>query len=1589
MTLKSTVSSALQGVGFDLAASALGQGSDPVPALLAKLFPQSSLQLSGASVDTSSDHPTASGTLAGGLNGPYGFLSGMAATAVFSLDTTGMPQVQVRFIPAAGHGLPDALPCLSNSVLAAFSWSNAQYSFDTMSPAELPATFPACYNYVPNSQTVLSGLQKGMSFSAEVTYRGSSAGMEWLLGESAVTISGPVEWYGSQARFDLVSVDPATGAVTNLGSRSLAPFSLPLSLHFVGLLREIPASINPSAPVQMSSLMVFAGNFGLPSGSPSLTISFALEVFTDPPGQVVAVGQFVEGGPTPRPFALSDIAGLLGVTSLDSEQPAVNFPVLSDLALQTVALTVDTASADLVIAAATVSYMPPGGSWAPFGSDVLTFGEVDVTFRVVGPMDSPTFATSLSVTASLAGGTLDAAVDLPGLDFCCDLAEGGPPIDLTTLLNNVTNGAFGTSVVILCDRLRVLGNAAQGYYQFLATVSGGNNWSFNTLGANFALTDIAFDLTVQTGVGGNTTGGVTAQLVVANEPVQLFAKYASGEAGWTFGGGTVGETGISITDLASEAASLFGLTLPNTAPDITITDLQMMVATQNMDFGFSCEGSVEVMGTSAVIGIDLGRTHDNSAQPPQVTTTFAGFLVIGGQTFRADFTAAASGKSILFQWIDADAPLDFSDIASYFGYTLPALPENLDLGLKDAEFYYDFTNATVVASAHSSNYGQILFASLVAGSGSPNAGQRIYLFSLDVGLNVQLSELPVVGDKLPAGVQLGVRDLQIIVASAALAASDLTALNNLITGSLNDTALMPTSLGAGVTFATKVQMGSGSQPIIVPLTGGGTTPAPSPAPTMAVRAGAAAPGDTATSYQAGAKWFNIQKSFGPVQIQRIGIQYQNEKFFFLLDASLTLATLSLGMEGLGISSQLATFTPAVHIDGIGVSFSSGPVTISGGLLCVPTEQLPPHVTSEYLGELTIAVEPWMISAVASYATVSGAPSFFVFAQVDGPFGGPPAFFITGFMGGFGYNSQLTLPDPDQVYKFPFIAGFSDPTIFGSSPTPTSVLSVLAGGNGSGAWVTPMVGEDWIAAGVLFRSFELVLGKALLAVTFGRDFEVALLGLASTSLPQGETTVAYAYIELQLELIFKPEDGYFGLTASLTPNSFVLTKDCHLTGGFAFCLWFGANAHAGDFVVVVGGYHPAFAVPAYYPTVALVGYNWKVDSNLTIKGGAYFALTPSAVMAGGGLEVLYTSGCVRAWFTAYANLLIAWKPFHFTGNIGISLGAAVRVDLEFTTVTLSFDVGATLELWGPPTSGYVTVHLDVISFSIPFGASQDSNPPEPLDWSGFQTLLPQSGAAPSAPHAMRATRMAAAAPASSGPLVLGVQVNRGLSRQDSDGVWYVRADELIFTSATAVPATSFNFGSGGSPPLADGATPVAMPGTINIRPMSVTGVTSTHTITLTNIDDSKQIDLSTWTQTPQARALPEAMWGTPVPRGQRPAPSSATIGGLPVGVQLIAPPATVGKSPGAVDISSLIDPLGSGVQPLKPDVQRERIPAPRPDPHVIAAIGKSLASTQSQKLQKQLVAALAGMGAAPPTSDPFVNLMEEAGQAFSQEPLRID
>jgi hypothetical protein len=1065
-------------------------------------------------------------------------------------------------------------------------------------------------------------------------------------------------------------------------------------------------------------------------------------------------------------------------------------------------------------------------------------------------------------------------------------------------------------------------------------------------------------------VKGAVSGTFTCTFALgASTELALSAAYEDG--GWVFSGSTVPGANLEIGQVIADFGAKFGITLPDVLHTFALKQFGFSYNTATSDVSGSFTVDVTVNDTPVELTITGSRKKVEGAEQTLVTAKVA----IGTSEFVGEFKDEKS-QTLTLTWRDEKEPLEFADIAHAFGWhDVPSPPAGLDLALVSAGLYVDFTAKTLAVSAKSQHFGELLFATFVPAKGR-NAAQRVYLFSLDVPLGVDFASLPLVGPMLPADAHLGVKDIEVIVASAALDTDDVIDLNGIISGPLGDTPLIPAVLTKGLTLAATLLIGTDSKPIVVPLTGGASPKALPAAPGAIVAAPGAALADAAPDYEAGAKWFDIGKDLGPIRFQRLGVQYQDSTLFFLLDASLEFSGLSIACQGLGLGSPLTTFAPVPHLNGLSLSFSSGPVTIDGGLLVVPPP-LPEHVTEEYMGEVVIGLKPYLIAGVGAYARVSGHASVFMFAQIKGEFGGPAAFFITGFMGGFGYNSQLTLPEPDKVSAFPFIAGLDDPTIFGSDkPTPMDVLSALSGAGGKTAWVTPTTGETWIAAGLMFRSCEIVLGRALLIAAFGKELEIALLGLATMSLPQGATTDAYANVGLQLEASFKPDEGTFRIIASLTPDSFLLTKACHLTGGFAFCLWFGSNPHAGDFVVTLGGYHPAFKVPDWYPQSAPVGFNWKVGGGVTIKGGAYFALTPTAVMAGGGLEVVYESGDLRAWFIAYANMMIRWKPFYFTASIGISIGASYRLNLLFTTVTLSVEISATLDLWGPPTGGIVHIHWFIISFSVSFGADPVAPAQMKLDWAGFKSLLPNK---PAAQGLLEADQAA--------PVVLSVDINRGLERQRDNGAWIARADELVFTTRTAIPASTLKISG----------TPVSVPGapaSIDIRPMQQQGVSSTHGVALVFVDDQEVKDLSKWpAPTPQVAKLPDALWGKPLSDQSSPAPSAALTEPLPTGLTFTAPPAAAGPAVGPFDPVTLVDLVGGGNMPLNPKDQADPIPAPRADANVIADIMKTLAAPDTLRAQQALVAALEDCDAAPPTDAPLTQFAARAGSLLSQAPLR--
>ena len=389
------------------------------------------------------------------------------------------------------------------------------------------------------------------------------------------------------------------------------------------------------------------------------------------------------------------------------------------------------------------------------------------------------------------------------------------------------------------------------------------------------------------------------------------------------------------------------------------------------------------------------------------------------------------------------------------------------------------------------------------------------------------------------------------------------------------------------------------------------------------------------------------------------------------------------------------------------------------------EITPAH--DEYSGLATIKTPAIGLSAIGSYADLPDYKSLFIYAVLNAPLGGPSFFFVTGLAAGFGFNRAVKVPDVSLVGEFPLVnlavGGAGSPVPDNPAGRTNYIHDILDQLRDS---IYPMKGQYFLAAGIHFTSFELIDSFVLLIVSFGEHFEVDVLGLstlvAPPPTPGSKEVTPIAEVQLALKAVFNPSEGILSVEAVLTGNSFILDRDCHLTGGFAFYSWF-AGPHAGDFVLSLGGYHPDFQKPAHYPSVPRLGLNWQVTSDLSIKGGIYFALCSHMVMAGGKLEAIYQSGSKKASFSLAADFLVSWKPYHYDAKVSLD----IHVDYTYHmlgTHHISVNIDAGVHVWGPDFAGHAHLHLSIVSFDIDFGAKTTPKL-EPLSWDEFQkSFLPE-------------------------------------------------------------------------------------------------------------------------------------------------------------------------------------------------------------------------------------------------------------------------
>ncbi|QRO01743.1 hypothetical protein JRI60_23315 [Archangium violaceum] len=704
---------------------------------------------------------------------------------------------------------------------------------------------------------------------------------------------------------------------------------------------------------------------------------------------------------------------------------------------------------------------------------------------------------------------------------------------------------------------------------------------------------------------------------------------------------------------------------------------------------------------------------------------------------------------------------------------------------------------------------------------SPQGSGKM-LFEVDLNSGIDLSELPLIGQYFPSGETIKLT-YGVSIASAAFDQGEVNALVPLF--QQQGVKLLPQAIDSGLTFRGTITIGDTVQQVDLPVKmddNGNVVPSTDTKSAIVASSGGSS----------GATWYSVQKSIGPVHIEKVGMQYQDDQLWFLVNASLSIAGLSAALDGLGVSSPLTKLDPTFHLEGLSLDYKNDCLEIGGSLLHTQVTENN-HTFDEYDGEAVVEVQvednALGLHAIGSYAEIDGNPSLFLYAVLDIPIGGPPFLSVEAVSAGFGWNRTLIVPPIDGVATFPLVAEAISGDLPDISNTANQAEILQNELLKIDSYIPPLIGAGFIAVGVKFSSFKMVDCFALLSVDLGSRFEVDLLGVADLCIPHGEEVKSpLAELRMLLEASFIPSDGFFGVIAELDPASYIFGKGCHLTGGFAFYAWY-SGAHAGDFVITLGGYHPRFNVPSHYPTVPRLGINWQIDGDTFLKGSSYFALCAHAMMAGGSAEIHYKAGSLYCDFSASCDFLISWQPYYYDLEVRVEIRAGVGF-------VGPVDLGVDVHIWGPDFGGHAKFKIVFVGVTVSFG-DQSSRYPLAIDWSTFQDQY---------------------MPADSD--VVSIAVSSGLERQltqGSDTLYVVNPKEFALDTGSFVPIKQGLRGSSGDTALpTEGACQ-----DFGIYAMAVHAddLQSTHRITITYGDEDVPVE-SHFAFTPSTQKAPSSLWG---------------------------------------------------------------------------------------------------------------------------------
>ncbi|MDW3191465.1 MAG: DUF6603 domain-containing protein [Cytophagales bacterium] len=1122
----------------------------------------------------------------------------------------------------------------------------------------------------------------------------------------------------------------------------------------------------------------------------------------------------------------SALASLAGGSESDLELPS-GLSGLASFYLAALELGFNSTDQKLSVITFTVATIEPWNTPIPDFSILGINTTWTYTFNSEGNSIEGEVTGALQIGYESAAVYLDVSAYMPDFNITAQLSEGDS-IEVKDLLNYYFGNTVTFDTNMSIDQCIVYAYPSEQTYTLSAAFA--DVWNIETDSASFGLdpvnVDMAYDntaLTLNLGAGFNlqlTTddGGET---VLAFE---VSAQKAPEGQGWQFDGNQTEASSVSIGTLISYIANQFGVdsSVPEIINDLTISNLGFSFNTLSKDFTFSGELDFPITDTTSValiLDIALGQAQDGT-----YNKTFTGQITIGSGdgalVFDITLDQSDSGSILLGTYLDATGKsISLSDLLSSMMDI--SIPDVLTFAINNALYLYD----------------------------KPTNETARQLFVAQMGNGLDLSTIPVLGETIGSNpIKL---DYQFLIPSGTFETDDLSNYNTMLPEGFP--ALPTENTLSGITINITLLIGDKTIPLSLPIstrsTDDSTTSGTEDSTDNNTENSTPIVADDAISETEGGTesgtWFDIQKQLGPVYFDKIGLNFSDSKLWFLIEASLTAAGLTISLDGLAIGSPLTSFDPTFSLSGIGIDYSSGSTNIGGSFLATQDAD----GNDIYSGTATITASSINISALGSYGSVDGASSLFIYATVNKALGGPSFFYVTGVAAAFGYNRELIMPAIEEVNEFPLVttamAGEAMPEPGNEQTFLTDALNAL------NAYIPPSEGQYFLAAGVAFTTYNMLDSFALLAVSFGNKFRIDIVGLSNMVLPSNSKDFILAEMQLALTASFVPDDGILQVTAQLTDGSYFLSPDCQLSGGFAFYSWFSGD-YEGDFVLTIGGYHPDFNVPSHYPTVPRLGFDWQVDDSINLSGDAYFALCAHAFMVGGSFSAVYASGSFEASFNLGADFLISWQPYYYSASFYCSLGCDYTYEL-FGTHSISIELGADLAVAGPDFGGSASVKILIFTIKIKFG-DQGNDEPNPISYSEFKSgFLPASSDDSSESEVGSINFTAGVIGQTSGDIVMDI----------------VNPKDLVIATDSVIPAKSMKAKAATAPDndrISNGEIEISLDDCdtdFGVAPMDLddSGIEAseiTVTVTREGLDVGEDFGY-----TPITKKMPTAVWGTEI------------------------------------------------------------------------------------------------------------------------------